>query len=75
MMLSHNQSVETLPSLLFGKKNDGVDKGTTRETPGNSEGARPPKKEDYQKVRQENDRENDPQAEIVDNEERDKNRK
>lgn len=63
------------PFFLLGKKKASVDKGTNRNTPGNPEGAKPPKKEDYHKIERENDRENDVQEETVDNEERDKNRK
>ena len=34
--------------MAFGKKEDDtVDKGSNRDTPGNSEGARPPRKEEY----------------------------
>jgi hypothetical protein len=36
------------PWMAFGKKkDDSVDKGSNRDTPGNSEGARPPRKEEY----------------------------
>ena len=41
----------------MAKKHDGVDKGTTRTTPGNNEGARPPKKEDFEKIHEENQKE------------------
>lgn len=71
---SQPQSEDIFATSSFGKKDD-VDKGTTRKTPGNSEGASPPKKEDYRKIERENDKKNDPQEETVDNEERDKNRK
>ncbi|REG79572.1 hypothetical protein [Algoriphagus antarcticus] len=75
IMLTINNSLTDLELFSsLGKKKDDVDKGTTRKTPGNSEGARPPKKEDYKKAERENDRENDPQEETVDNEERDKNK-
>ncbi len=43
-----------IPRLGLSKKSDQVDKGTTRKTPGNNEGARPPKKEDYEKIQKEN---------------------
>lgn len=75
MLIKNNDSDVILPFELFGKKNEDVDKGTTRKTPGNSEGSSPPKKEDYRKIQRENDKKNDPQKENVDNEERDKNRK
>ncbi|UZD22597.1 hypothetical protein PBT90_04080 [Algoriphagus halophytocola] len=63
------------PTFLLGKKKDEVDKGTTRKTPGNSEGAKPPSKKDYNEIERKNDNEKDIQEETVDNEERDKNRK
>jgi len=75
MFIINSQPAEIITTSSFGKKTDDVDKGTTRKTPGNSEGASPPKKEDYRKIERENDKKNDPQEETVDNEERDKNRK
>lgn len=45
-----------IPHLGMTKKRDQVDKGTTRKTPGNNQGARPPKKEDYEKIQEENDK-------------------
>ncbi len=38
----------------MGKKHDDVDKGTNRQTPGNSEGARPPEEEDFDKIHEKN---------------------
>lgn len=59
----------------FAKKDGGVDKGTTRKTPGDSGGARPPKEEDYEKIkRDKNNPKADPKTEKVDNEEKDKNK-
>lgn len=48
-MISINSYTTTIfPLMAFGKKKgDTVDKGTNRDTPGQSEGARPPKKEEY----------------------------
>jgi|GEM_PF-3756609 len=43
-----------IPNLRMGKKHDDVDKGTTRKTPGNNQGARPPKEEDFDKVHEKN---------------------
>lgn len=57
MLSGSNQVISILPFRFFGKKKDGVDKGTTRKTPGNSEGARPPKKKDYEEAEEENERE------------------
>ena len=57
------------------KQQEEVGKGTTRKTPGDSEGSKPPTKEDYRKIQRDNDQDTDPQEETVDNEERDKNRK
>ena len=50
-------NLSTFPRLTMAKKHDGVDKGTTRTTPGNNEGARPPKKEDFEKIHEENQKE------------------
>ncbi len=55
MHLSLNTNNYIIPCMGMGKKTDHVDKGTTRKTPGNNEGARPPKKEDYDKIQDEND--------------------
>lgn len=54
MMVSTRNIVNgTLPIMAFGKKKDGdVDKGSNRDTPGNSEGARPPEKEDYEEIKE-----------------------
>ncbi|PZX60484.1 hypothetical protein LV84_00763 [Algoriphagus ratkowskyi] len=75
MLLTNYSSEAILPFGLFGKTDEGVDKGSTRKTPGDSGDSKPPTKEDYRKIQRENDRETDPQEETVDNEERDKNRK
>ena len=45
------------PHLTLAKKHEGVDKGTTRQTPGNNEGARPPQKEDFEKIHKQNQKE------------------
>jgi hypothetical protein len=46
---------QMIPHFQMGKKHDDdVDKGTTRKTPGNNEGARPPKEEDFDKVHEKN---------------------
>ena len=74
MLIINNQPTGIFPAFLLGKKKDDVDKGTTRKTPGDSGGAKPPEREDFNKIERENDRENDPQEETVDNEERDKNK-
>ncbi|MEB2776416.1 hypothetical protein SYJ56_13925 [Algoriphagus sp. D3-2-R+10] len=75
-MLSLTNHIASLsPSLLFGKKNGDVDTGTTRKTPGDSGGARPPKKKDFEEIEEENERHDEPQGETVDNEEKDKNTK
>ncbi|MCE7054794.1 hypothetical protein LZF95_08925 [Algoriphagus sp. AGSA1] len=75
MLIINNEPTDIYSLLLLGKKKDDVDKRTTRKTPGNPEGAKPPKKEDYNKIERENDRKNDVQEETVDNEERDKNKR
>lgn len=50
-----SSNVYVLPFLLMSKKHDdGVDKGTNRKTPGNNEGARPPREEDFDKVHEKN---------------------
>mgnify|MGYP003643505857 CR=1 FL=1 len=74
MLIINNQVTGILPAFYLGKKKDDVDTGTTRKTPGNSDGARPPKREEFNEIERENDRENDVQEETVDNEERDKNK-
>lgn len=74
MLIINNQPTGIFPLLVFGKMKNGVDKGTTRKTPGDSQGAKPPKREDFNKIERENDRENDVQEETVDNEQRDKNK-
>ncbi len=43
-----------IPRLDMTKKSDGVDKGTNRKSPWNPAGARPPKEEDFDKIREEN---------------------
>lgn len=63
MLTVSNQPFATLPIALFGKKKDEVDKGTTRKTPGHSEGVRPPKKKDYEKAEEENEKEDQLQEE------------
>lgn len=52
-----SQNLTVLQGLAMAKKNDGVDKGTTRETPGSNEGARPPQKEDFEKIHEQNQKE------------------
>ncbi|WP_373496952.1 hypothetical protein [Aquiflexum sp.] len=48
MLTINNIATGIFPLVVLGKKNDDtVDKGTNRQTPGNSEGARPPRKEEY----------------------------
>jgi hypothetical protein len=65
MLTPHIDFQSIPPSVLFGKEGDGVDKGTSRKTPGSNEGARPPKKEEY------NERD-EPETEEVDNEQKDR---
>jgi hypothetical protein len=48
MQTSLNQFI--IPRLGNGKKGDDVDKGTNRKTPGNNQGARPPREEDFDKI-------------------------
>lgn len=43
-----------IPRLGRDEKRDDVDKGTTRKTPGNNKGARPPQEEDFDKIHEEN---------------------
>ena len=52
MQTSLNQYI--IPRLGRGKKRDEVDKGTTRKTPGNNKGARPPEEEDFDKIHEQN---------------------
>lgn len=68
-----NRYEHSIPLTVFAKGNGDVDKGTTRETPGDSGGAHPPKEEDYEKIKKEKGKAN-PKTEKVDNEEKDKNK-
>lgn len=43
-----------IPRLGMSKKRNNVDKGTNRETPGNNQGARPPREEDFDKIHENN---------------------
>ncbi|MBN7812442.1 hypothetical protein J0A68_15925 [Algoriphagus sp. H41] len=45
-----------IPRLDMTKKRDGVDKGTTRKSPWNPDGARPPREEDFDEIHEENQR-------------------
>ena len=65
--------LQNAPFASFAKNGGGVDKGTTRKTPGDSGGARPPKEEEYEKIKKEKGKSN-PKTEKVDNEEKDKNK-
>ncbi|PZX46862.1 hypothetical protein [Algoriphagus chordae] len=56
MLLLNKHAIGMLPFLSSGKGEKDVDKGTSRKTPGNTEGAKPPTKEDYKKIERENDR-------------------
>lgn len=69
-----NKYIHNIPLAVLAKKNGGVDTGTTRETPGDSRGSRPPKEEDYNKIKEDKGK-SDPKTEKVDNEEKDKNKK
>ncbi|WP_158858867.1 hypothetical protein [Lunatibacter salilacus] len=73
MVIIINNYSHNLPLASLGKKNGGVDKGTTRETPGDSRGSRPPKEEEYDKIKKDKGKSN-PKTEKVDNEEKDKNK-
>lgn len=73
MVIIINKYVQSIPLPVFSKKNGGVDTGTTRETPGDSRGSRPPKEEEYNKIKKDKGK-SDPKTEKVDNEEKDKNK-
>lgn len=49
MLSSINKFKKILPPFSLSKKkgDSGVDKGSNRDTPGESKGARPPRKEEY----------------------------
>ncbi len=68
MLLSYPNFCTNTPFILFGKDRKGVDKGTTRETPDSSGGARPPRKDEYNEK-------DEPQTEEVDNEKVDQYKK
>lgn len=67
----------TFPLFHFGKKkNDGVDKGSNRDTPGEESGAKPPQRKDYEDIKREKKNKEDRNTgQEVDNEEKDKNRR
>jgi hypothetical protein len=48
-----------IPRLGRDEKSDEVDKGTTRKTPGNNQGARPPREEDFDKIHEQNQKKKD----------------
>jgi hypothetical protein len=83
MLTIKNKVVGDFPDAFFCLGKGDVDKGTNRKTPGDSDGARPPKKEDYEKAKKENKKEKNPEKsqkdgvdnDEVDNEEKDKNQK
>lgn len=58
MLTSINKFKKVLPSILMGKKkgDSGVDKGSNRDTPGESKGARPPRKEEYKNSEEKEDK-------------------
>lgn len=44
-------TIYLIPRLGMGKKHDDdVDKGTNRKTPGDNQGARPPREEDFDRI-------------------------
>lgn len=62
MVSTKNIAKGTLQIVAFGKKKDeDVDKGTNRSTPGNSEGARPPEKEDYEDIKEKKKKDDKPE--------------
>ncbi len=68
-MLYSNLNFQPLHPVYFsGKGKQDVDTGTSRETPGSNEGARPPQKDDYNE-------EDGPPTEEVDNEQKDRMKK
>ncbi|MCH7402928.1 hypothetical protein ACFOUP_16615 [Belliella kenyensis] len=79
MLTINNKPTNILPLVSFGDKDDqDVDKRSNRDTPGESEGARPPKKEEYKERQRKNDKEKDDglgEDQKVDNEEKDKNKR
>nr|MBI1228485.1 hypothetical protein [Cytophagales bacterium] len=76
MVTSINNSMNSAPSAALAEKKGDVDKGTTRKTPGDPRGARPPREEEYEEVKK-NKKETkaDPKTEKVDNEKKDINKK
>ncbi|HSF54214.1 MAG TPA: hypothetical protein VLA71_10695 [Algoriphagus sp.] len=52
-----SQNLFTFQRLGLTKKRNEVDKGTTRTTPGNNQGARPPREEDFDKIHEQNKKE------------------
>jgi hypothetical protein len=77
MLTVNNYAIGLSPFLFFGKQKDGdVDKGSNRDTPGDSGGARPPRKEEYKDSERKKDDDDDENnsGQEVDNEEKDKNK-
>lgn len=70
MQTKQNSQNQIFVFYNLAKDSKGVDKGTTRSTPGNNEGARPPRKEEYPGNQEEKE---DVQAEKVDSEEKRRN--
>ncbi|MEX2565852.1 MAG: hypothetical protein WD431_07920 [Cyclobacteriaceae bacterium] len=68
MLYSYIKITDHRSVFQFENGKKGVDKGTSRDTPGTGKGARPPKEEEYP------DQE-EPQSEEIENEEKDKNKK
>ncbi|WP_194778133.1 hypothetical protein [Pararhodonellum marinum] len=61
------QNLNIEAPFLFRNGKDGVDKGTTRKTPGTGEGARPPREDEYPDDDEEENKE-------VDNQEKSRNK-
>ncbi len=60
MQTSLNQYI--IPRLGRGKKHEDVDNRTTRKTPGNNQGARPPREEDFDKIHEQNPKNKEPKG-------------
>ncbi|MEX2511475.1 MAG: hypothetical protein WD398_01105 [Cyclobacteriaceae bacterium] len=68
MLYSYLKITDHRSVFQFSNGKKGVDKGTSRDTPGTGKGARPPREDEYPD-------DEEPQSEEVDNEEKDKNEK
>jgi hypothetical protein len=76
MIIIQSSAINNFPIVVFGKKNEkGVDKRSNRDNPGDADGARPPRKKDYENAQDEKGKDKERNTgQEVDNEKKDKNK-